>query len=92
MIRFYIPFAGLLLFVLPLSGQQTAKSTLLDEIAFQADVMVNATADQHRARAHEAMVRDLDSLLSLPDSYTISFDSIPWLSVLHGDDFRLVTW
>lgn len=72
---------------------QTADSTrLLDEIGFYADVMVNASADVHRARANERLSKAMDSLLALPASYQIGLDSIRWLSVLHGDDFRIVTW
>jgi hypothetical protein len=72
---------------------QTADTTrLLDEISFYADVMVNASADQHRSRANENLSKAMDSLLTLPASYNIRLDSIRWLSVLHGDDFRIVTW
>jgi hypothetical protein len=65
---------------------------LLDEIGFYSDVVVNASDDQHRARSQAALTSAMDSLLALPSSYDITLDSIRWLSVLHGDGFRIVTW
>lgn len=64
----------------------------LEEVAFYADAMVNADEDAHRLRANEALKAAMDSLLSRPDAYTISLDSVRWLAVLHGDGFRIVTW
>jgi hypothetical protein len=34
----------------------------------------------------------VDVLRQNPQSYTVSLDSIPWISVLKGPDFRIVTW
>jgi hypothetical protein len=73
-------------------GQSGLTRDIRTEIAFYADVMVNAVADQHRMRAYDEMTRAMDSLLAKPGSMDISLDSIPWLSVLKGDGFRVVTW
>ena len=73
-------------------GQTGMNTRLLDEISFYADVMVNASADDHRARGHNQLGIAMDSLLAQPDSYSVTLDSIKGLSVLHGDQFRLVTW
>lgn len=90
--RFYLPLV-LLVLVLPfLNGQGSRVDSLLEEIAFHSDVMVNATADQHRARANAALVTVMNDFLKTPGSYAISLDSIKWISTLHGENFRLVTW
>jgi hypothetical protein len=75
-----------------LYGQSQDLERLRDEIAFNADNAVNAQMDKHRIRSHERLVSLIDSFLLDAGSYAVSLDSIPWLSVLHGDGFRLVTW
>ncbi len=85
-------FIFLALWLGRVQAQQPGPAHLLEEIGFYADVMVNAIADQHRDRAHASMSNAMDSLLALPSSFDISLDSIRWLSVLHGDGFRIVTW
>jgi hypothetical protein len=75
-----------------LIAQTPEEKRLVDEIAYNADIMVNASLDRHRIRANESMVGSLDSLLDLQGSYKVSLDSVPWLSTVHGADFRLVTW
>lgn len=75
-----------------LIAQTPEEKHLVDEIAYNADIMVNANLDRHRIRASESMLVSLDSLLAIQGSYEVSLDSIPWLSIVHGADFRLVTW
>ncbi len=75
-----------------LSAQNDTPKRLLADMGFYADVMVNATAEAHREKAYNALTVAVDSFLALPDSYTISLDSIKWFSVLYADDFRMVTW
>ncbi len=75
-----------------LMAQTPEEKHLVDEIAYNADIMVNANLDRHRIRASESMLVSLDSLLAIQGSYEVSLDSIPWLSIVHGADFRLVTW
>lgn len=89
--RFYLLAFFLVMFT-GLFGQSLDLERLRDEIAFNADNAVNAQMDKHRIRSHERLVLLIDSFLSDADSYAVSLDSVPWLSVLHGDDFRLVTW
>jgi len=90
--RSYILFITLSLWFAKVGAQTTNSTHFLNEIGFYADVMVNASADEHRARAHDILASAMDSLLAMPDSYNIDLDSIKWLSVLHGDDFKIVTW
>lgn len=75
-----------------LKAQAPQFGPLLEEIAYNADVMANANLDRHRIKANELLVASMDSFLSLSGSYAVSLDSIPWLSIVHGEDFRLVTW
>ncbi len=90
--RIFLFFQSLL-FVFHISlGQTSEPDPLLDNIAFHADVMVNAVLDRHRIKAHDIFMASMDSLLVRPGSYDISLDSIPWLAVVHGDDFRIISW
>ncbi len=89
--RFYL-LALSLISITWLFGQSQDLEWLRDEIAFNADNAVNAQLDKHRIRSNERLVFLIDSFLLDTGSYAVSLDSIPWLSVLHGDDFRLVTW
>ena len=73
-------------------AQSGVQDSLLKEIAFYSDVMVNADLEQHRIRAHGIFLNSMYSLTGMDQSYEVSLDSIPWISVLHGDDFRIVTW
>lgn len=92
MIRFVHLVVLVLLAESQLSGQAKHLNLLRDEIAFYADITATADLDQHRIRAHDQMVACIDTFLMDKGSYEMSLDSIPWLSVLHGDDFRIVTW
>lgn len=85
---------ALILVSCTLSGQSQAPDFThwKEEIAFNADIMVNADRESHRVRAQDQLETVLDSFLSIEGSYTVSLDSIPWISVLHSDDFRLITW
>lgn len=71
---------------------QSTKDPMLSEIAFYADVMVNADHDQHRIHAHSRFYDLINNLLVSPATTNISLDSIPWISVLKGPDFRVITW
>lgn len=76
----------------PIIGQSQELDRLKADIAYYADISVNAQQSDHRIRAGERMVASLDSFLTSPGNYEISLDSIPWISVVHGDDFRMLTW
>src|SRR5258706_5732777 len=89
--RFWLLPSFMILWQL-LWAQNITKDPLVENISFNADIMVNAIMDQHRIKAHDLFMASIDSLLNRPHSYNISLDSIPWLSVVHGDGFRIVTW
>ena len=75
-----------------LAGQPVDTGPVMSEIAFYSDVMVNAVGDEHRARAYEKLNEALDTFLHIPGSYNLPLDSIPWIKVLQGETFRLVTY
>jgi hypothetical protein len=77
---------------LALSGQAHSFEGLKGDIAYYSDMMVNADLDKHRIRADEALEMALDTFLSIKGSYNETLDSIPWLTIVHGNDFRIVTW
>lgn len=91
MFRLLLAAVFVVLSGLPLRGQGDPAGVRKD-IAFYADVMVNAVIPEHRERARSEMVARLEGLLGDPASASVSLDSIRGLSVLHGPDFRLVTW
>lgn len=77
---------------IPGFSQVERQDSLVDQIAFYADFMVNAEDDQHRLLANQKFLDHLNVLLQMPGSFQVSLDSIPWISVLHGDGFRIITW
>ncbi len=62
------------------------------DMTYYADLMVHAEADVHRIRAHDSLMVTMSRFLEMPDSYRYTLDSIPLLMVVHGKDFRIVTW
>lgn len=90
--RSLLLFQSFLLVFNLLQGQTSTTDSLLENISFNADVMVNAVLDRHRIKAHDQFEEALDSLLARPGSYNLPLDSIHWISILHGDGFRMVSW
>lgn len=64
----------------------------LTKIKFYADVLINASAPEHRSLARKELKSEIVNLLAMPGSSQISFDSVPWLSVVRKDDLKVVTW
>ncbi len=75
-----------------LSAQTPLATHLKDEISFYMDVTVHAAQGEHRIRANDALVASLDSFINLPGSFDLSLDSIPGLTILKGDGFRIISW
>jgi hypothetical protein len=75
-----------------MKAQADPVADLKKEIAFYSDVMVNARDEDHRLRAHDMLKKSMDALLQMPGSYGVSLDSIPWISVLAGPQYRIITW
>lgn len=69
-----------------------SQDSIIRDIAFYSDVMVTADSDKHRLRAYDQFANSIQTLTNSPGSFDWPLDSIPWISVLHGDDFRIVTW
>jgi len=64
------------------------------DLAFYADVLVNARAAQHRERAHETFYTNFKTLLDEEGSFDFPFDSLHWISIQDSPDntFRFITW
>lgn len=63
-----------------------------NSISFYSDVLVNAADEGHRAYARSALMDEFKMMLAKPVEEQTPIDSIPWISVLKGDGFRVVTW
>ena len=66
--------------------------SMVREINFYADIVVNAEKSEHRQRAQVLLSEHFDQFLQTEGSFQFPLDSIPWLYVLPGDGFRLVSW
>lgn len=56
------------------------------------DVTVHAAQGPHRVRSNDVLIASLDSLVHIPGSFDVDLDSIPGLTVLKGDGFRIISW
>ena len=64
------------------------------ELAYHADVMVNATVSRHRVMAMEKFNTLFGEALAINNSYKFAFDSLKWISKKFPKDnsFRIFTW
>ena len=74
-----------------------AQSTLPiieQDLAYHADVMINASDAKHRMKSADAFKDLLVSTLNSDLSYAYPFDSIKWISKLEAEDhsFRIFSW
>ncbi len=92
MIRLFTLFGFCTFFNIALHSQISDPKALVTEIAYYSDIVINAEDGTHRTRANEDLLANIDLFLNTPGSFHTSLDSISWLYVLHGNDFRLVSW
>ncbi len=93
MIRTFSVLIPLALSSFFLQGQAVVSlDSLVSEINFYADVVINAEKSEHRQRAQVLLKEHFDRFLEMDGSFQYPLDSIPWLYVMHGDGFRLVSW
>jgi hypothetical protein len=71
-----------------------AQSNEVDQLAFYADVMVNASSAEHRIHANEVFKIELESALNKDNSFDNSFEDVPWIFVRYAPskDFRFISW
>ncbi len=64
------------------------------DLAYHADILVNAVSPDHRERAHEEFYKDIKSVLEQEGSFEFPFDSLHWISIQYAPDksFRFITW
>lgn len=88
-------FLGILLCFLNFSTHgQSSFDVLEKELAFHADVMVNAAEADHRILGMDRFNALFRDVLAQDGSYTYSFDKLRWISKKSPDDqsFRIFTW
>lgn len=63
-------------------------------IRFYADAMVNASEPQHRQYASEHFHDMFTAELEANDSFSKTYDDLPWISIQYPDDhsFRIISW
>ena len=86
-----------LFFLLLLSNTILGQAPFSDaerELAYQADVMTNATEPLHRLRAMDAFNALFHKTIAQDGSYHYAFDAIKWISKKMPDDqsFKIYTW
>lgn len=64
------------------------------DLAFQADVMVNASKASHRSLAAANFHDEFRNALEAENSFNFPFDSLKWISKLYSPDssYRVFTW
>lgn len=76
-------------------GQQTEDINQKQiDLAYHADILVNAVSPLHRERAHQQFYKDMKSVLEIDGSFSFPFDSLHWISIQESPDksFRFITW
>jgi hypothetical protein len=76
------------------SNGQSHFSDAESQLAFDCDVMVNASEPKHRIQSAERFTKGFIQLLKQPHSYTYNFDGLRWISKKEPADhsFRIFTW
>lgn len=64
------------------------------DLAFYADVMVNAMEPAHRVKAYEQFNLGLEEVLNQEGSYEYKFEKLKWVSITNAPDesFRFLSW
>lgn len=84
-------------FIIINSSMVFSQPTLIDkekELAYHADVMVNAAEHRHRVMAMESFNTLFYGALAIPGSFDFSFDSLKWISKKIPTDksFKIYSW
>ncbi|KXK37128.1 MAG: hypothetical protein J5I52_01245 [Saprospiraceae bacterium] len=93
-LKTWIQISLLILAGLPLSGQHPALVEIEQQLAYHADVMVNASEARHRIKAMEAFNPLFDQALNMSGAFDYPFDSLKWISIKMPSDksFKLYSW
>lgn len=92
--NFIVVFLFFTAFSITSTNGQTDFRSLEENLAFQADVMVNASKSKYRARASATFREAFKSVLEEENSFSYPFDSLELISKLYAPDssFRIFTW
>jgi hypothetical protein len=82
------------LFVTLNVSAQADFDALENDLAFHADVMVNASRSSHRTQAAESFNIEFKKALEKKNSFFHPFDSLEWISKVYAPDstYRVFTW
>lgn len=83
------------LFMLSISTLSYSQSgSLLDELSYLGDIMINASKPEHRIRAHESFLPKFKEVLNAKGAMQADLSTIEWVSEHRASDdaFRLFTW
>lgn len=91
---FLIVFLSLFFLTTNYCQDQTNFEDKQIDLAYHADVLVNALSPVHRERAHKEFYNNMKSVLELDGSFEFPFDSLHWISIQYAPDksFRFITW
>lgn len=90
----FILILNIALFLVGTISQPAKAQVDLDELAFLADVCINADEGKHRIKAHQSLYPKLLEFLKSDSSYQADLKELKWLSILNSEDksFRVITW
>lgn len=93
LMRYTIWLISLIFFIHPIFSEAQSHGKELD-LAFFADVMMNARDGLHRERAAKEIRTIMESVLADPNNDAFDFERIPWISTVVPQDsaFRIFTW
>lgn len=93
MTRLFLSLFTVVCFLSSLQSQ-TDFNTIEEELAYHADIMVNATVAAHRFKAADLFEEQFVTMLNTPGSYAHEFASLKWISKVSSDDqkFRIFSW
>ena len=95
--KFLFTVFSILVFATTLHAQEADQADFVSleaDLAFYADVMVNADKADHRLRAGDIFYKNFTELLDQDGSYDYAFDSLKWISRIQPSDgsFRIFSW
>lgn len=90
----YVLFVVGLYFLIHPNCSQAQSPVKEQDLAFFADVMMNARDGLHRERAANEFRSIMENVLADPKNTSLTFDKIPWISTISPPDssFRIFTW
>ena len=66
----------------------------IDQLAFYADVLTNASSAEHRVHANRMFLKELQTILADDESFKNALENVPWIFVRYAPSrkFRFISW